>query len=191
MTAAANAWKIACPESALSGFFSPFSQGDTTVKLKHLILLSLASFALGCIALGQQNTSSGGTSTAWVQLAKLSPSDSNAFSIGGSISIAGNVIVIGEDYGQRATVFVMPKGGWENIVQTAILKASDESACGGFGYSVSMSGNTIVVGDPQNYCTGHPGAAYVFVEPAGGWSGTLTETAKLTATDAVSGDEVG
>jgi hypothetical protein len=27
------------------------------------------------------------------------------------------------------------------------------------------------------------GAAYVFVKPAAGWSGTLTESAKLTASD--------
>ena len=159
--------------------------------MKHLLALPLALFGLAVVALGQQGSAASSTPTAWVQLAKLFPSDFNAFNSGTSIAIAGNVIVVGEDYGSRATVFVMPKGGWENMVQTAILRASDETSCGVFGYSVSMSGNTIVVGDPQNYCTGHPGAAYVFVEPAGGWSGTLTETAKLTATDAVSGDAVG
>jgi hypothetical protein len=183
--------KLFASESALSGFFARFFSGGTTVKLKRLLLLPLALFGLAVVAVGQQGSASGSTAAAWVQLGKLSPSDVTAYSSGRSIAIAGNVIVVGDDHGQRATVFVMPKGGWENMVQTAILKASDESSCGVFGNSVSMSGNTIVVGDPQNYCTGHPGAAYVFVEPAGGWSGTLTETAKLTATDAVSGDGVG
>ena len=78
------------------------------------------------------------------------------------------------------------------MVQTATLTASDEQGCGIFGNSVSISGNTIVVGDPAPYCyPGEPGAAYVFVQPAGGWGGTLTQTAKLTASDAATGDGVG
>jgi hypothetical protein len=33
----------------------------------------------------------------------------------------------------------------------------------------------------------HQGSAYVFVKPPGGWAGTLTETAKLTASDGAGG----
>jgi hypothetical protein len=48
---------------------------------------------------------------------------------------------------------------------------------------VAISGNTVLVGAPLNdsrpNAFGLEGAAYVFVEPAGGWAGNLNETAKL------------
>src|SRR5581483_3362066 len=53
-----------------------------------------------------------------------------------------------------------------------------------FGNSVSISGNTIAVGAifaPTNFS--FEGKGYVFVRPASGWSGNLTETAELRASD--------
>src|SRR4029077_13744406 len=91
-------------------------------------------------------------------------------------------------------VYVKPATGWGNMTQVAVLSPSDGAFCDQFGASVSISGNTIVVGAPQNYDVCAPngaGAAYVFVEPAAGWSGTLTEPAKLTASDGVTGDALG
>jgi hypothetical protein len=81
------------------------------------------------------------------------------------------------------------------MTQTAALTPSDGGE--GFGTSVAISGNTIIVGaanasnlnhqTPQNQ---GPGAAYVFVKPASGWK-DMTETAKLTASDGADGDAFG
>jgi hypothetical protein len=69
--------------------------------------------------------------------------------------------------------------------QLAGLTPSDGFSEEAFGYSVAMSGNTIVAGAPA-YGTGQVGKAYVYVKPASGWA-NATETAELTASDGVSG----
>jgi hypothetical protein len=76
-------------------------------------------------------------------------------------------------------------------LKQARLTASDEINGALFGYSVAISGNTLVVGSPEgNVGNIEQGAAYVFVKPAGGWS-NLTENAKLVAPDGVDSDEFG
>ena len=60
------------------------------------------------------------------------------------------------------------------------------------GFSVAISGDTALVGAREDDDVGlAEGSAYVFVEPGGGWSGVLTEDAKLTASDAAAEDEFG
>lgn len=68
----------------------------------------------------------------------------------------------------------------EQKVTAASGAANDE-----FGYSVSISGNTALVGAYKG--NGGTGAAYVFSQSGGVWS----ETAKLVASDAASGDQFG
>ena len=89
------------------------------------------------------------------------------------------------------------------IFEDARLTASDGTANDAFGSNVAVSGDTVVVGafgDDIGSNSGQ-GSAYVFVRPAGGWSGPLQESAKLIASDgeasasfgisvAVSGDTV-
>jgi hypothetical protein len=133
-----------------------------------------------------------------VQLAELTPSTratNDWFGI--SIAISGNTVVVGdfdaniETYG-AVYVYVKPASGWTNMTQVAKLTSSDNGE--GFGTSVAISGNTIVVGaaNTSNFSapTAGPGAAYVFVKPAGGWT-DMTETAKLTASDGQPGDAFG
>ena len=56
---------------------------------------------------------------------------------------------------------------------------------------MSASGDTIVIGAPENNAKGsESGAAYVFVKPSGGWDDT-TQTAKLTASDGAAEDWFG
>ena len=77
------------------------------------------------------------------------------------------------------------------MTQTAKLTASDGAEGDYFGVSVSISGDTVVVGangDDDNGDTS--GSAYVFVKPSAGWS-NMTQTAKLTASDGVEGDYFG
>jgi hypothetical protein len=135
------------------------------------------------------------------QTAKLTDSDKyfdNRF--GHSVSISGGVVVVGAPFADKggklsagaAYVFVEPGGGWMNMTQTATLTASDKHADDNFGHSVAVSDDVVVVGAQYADAggTSDAGAAYVFVEPGGGW-GDMTQTAKLTASDKASDDWFG
>jgi hypothetical protein len=129
-----------------------------------------------------------GESGKWERTAKLLPSDAEtlAYRFGVSVSVSGDIIVVGSDSrstpgGDRvgaAYVFVKPGGGWSGtLAEDARLTAWGAAAFSDFGSSVSVAGSTVVVG--AHGADGERGAAYVFVEPAGGWSGALTQDAKL------------
>jgi hypothetical protein len=120
---------------------------------------------------------------------------------GWSVGISGTTIVVGA-YGQgpssgysapgAAYVFVMPPGGWVNATQNAELTSSDDGGYDDLGWSVAVSGNTVVAG-AWNHTVGAnttQGAVYVFVMPASGWANS-TQTAELTASDGQGGDELG
>ncbi len=115
-------------------------------------------------------------------------------SLGGFVATSGNTVVAGVPQGPygvgAAFVFVEPSNGWHSMAETAILSPSDNTVGDDLG-AVAISGNTIVVGGPQNETVnGEPGAAYVYVKPASGWT-NMTETAKLTASDAKQYDDLG
>jgi hypothetical protein len=79
------------------------------------------------------------------------------------------------------------------MTETAKLTASDAATTWDeFGDQVAMSGDTVVVGAGFVDHTGvtNAGAAYVFEKPSGGWI-TMTETAKLIASDAATNDWFG
>ena len=133
-----------------------------------------------------------------MQLAELTPSTrvTNDW-FGLSVAVSGNTVVVGdfdpniETYG-AVYVYVKPATGWSNMTQVAKLTSSDNGE--GFGVSVAISGNTIVVGAANTSNFDAPaagnGATYVFVEPATGWA-DATESAKLTASDGQPGDAFG
>jgi hypothetical protein len=111
--------------------------------------------------------------------------------VGYGVAIRGDTVVVGApdgtvngNYAQGiAYIFVKPQGGWTNMTETAMLTASDGVAGVGFGKSVAISGNTVLVGAPLGTnSNGGPGTAYVFVRPARGWV-NMTQTAELTASD--------
>ena len=142
----------------------------------------------------------------WSQQAKLKASDAatnDAFGFRG-VSVNGDTVVIGahanndacptflECNSGAAYVFVRPAGGWSDATEDAKLTASDAEKFDSFGVSVSVSGETVVVGAFLDDDAGsNSGSAYVFVRPAGGWLGDLTEDAKMTASDAALGDQFG
>src|SRR5262245_21823419 len=64
------------------------------------------------------------------------------------------------------------------------LTASDAAANDQFGWSVSVSGDTVVVGALGDDNTG---SAYVYVRTGGGW----IQQQKLTASDAAANDRFG
>lgn len=124
------------------------------------------------------------------ETAKLTASDgvaqsyfANGVAISGNTVVAGAPGVSGYPMLGKAYVFVEPAGGWKDMVQTAELVPSDGFSTDLFGFSVSVSKSTVVIGSPADGEGGsNPGGAYLFVEPAGGWT-NMSETAKLTASD--------
>jgi hypothetical protein len=135
------------------------------------------------------------------QTAELTASDGAAGDyLGGSVAVSGNTIVagatthkVGADAKQGAVyVFTRPAGGWTNMTQTAELTASDGAGNDRLGFSVAVSGNTIVAGAVNRKVDGHAyqGAVYLFAMPAGGWA-NRTQTAELTASDGAYNDVLG
>jgi hypothetical protein len=129
------------------------------------------------------------------QVAKLTSSDSGE-GFGTSVAIYGSIIVVGAANASNlnapastpgaAYVFVEPAGGWTNMTETAKLTASDGKPGDAFGNSVSISGNTIGVGAffaTDSSGNSFAGKSYVFERPSNGWTGDLTQTAELTASD--------
>ena len=111
---------------------------------------------------------------------------------GRSVSMDGNTVVVGapgENGGRgRAYVLTLQSGAWS---QVAKLTASDRTSNDEFGYSVSVDGDTVVVGAHRDDDGGlNSGSAYVFTKPANGWA-DATETAKLAASDGAAGDRFG
>src|SRR6266498_896683 len=146
----------------------------------------------------------GGWSGNLTQNAKLTASDgmtSDAFANTG-VALSGDTIVAGtqsDDIGANvdqgsAYVFVKPAGGWSGALsESAKLAASDGAVVDFFGISPAVSGDTIVVGARGDDigANSDQGSAYVFVKPAGGWSGALSESAKLAASDGAPSDFFG
>jgi len=137
------------------------------------------------------------TSKTYTLSAQLSASDAAVGDqFGKSVAIDGDTIVVGaytdDDTGissGSAYVFEKPLSGWTTSTETAKLTASDATTKDYFGFNVSISDDTIVIGaygDDKNL-SADTGSAYVFEKPLSGWT-TSTETAKLTASDASEGD---
>jgi len=125
------------------------------------------------------------------QTATLTASDGTSYAgFGSSVAINGSTVVVGapgsqiQQFGQGAGyVFVEPPVGWQDMTETAKLVAFDPQTAN-LGAATSIEGNTVVLGAPY-YSTDfyqQQGAAYVFVEPTGGWRNSLAR-ARLTASN--------
>ena len=113
---------------------------------------------------------------------------------GASVSISGDTVVVGAPnthWGSTkgaAYVFTVPEGG-ETSVPGSVVLASPRAMEGDiFGFSVAISGDTIVVGAPgegldEQGDRTFKGVAYVFTRPHGGWVSS-SDAARLTAPDA-------
>ena len=129
----------------------------------------------------------------WVRTAELSvPEATVEDSFGISMAADGNTLVVGAQFADSrgrdaglAYVFERRGARWS---QAAVLSASDAAADDQFGLTVSVSGDTIVVGARLADGRGmDAGAAYVFARQDGRWQ----QAGKLTASDAARGDLFG
>ncbi len=157
------------------------------------------------------------TGGSWSQQAYLKASNPEFFDrFGYSVAISGDTLVVGAPFENSsatgvngdqsdnsaansgaAYVFVRTGGTWS---QRAYLKASNTDALDRFGFSVGVSGDTVVVGSPRedsaataingnqsNNSAMDFGAAYVFLRSGGSWS----QQAYLKASNSNAGDEFG
>ena len=140
----------------------------------------------------------GDLSSVWTQHAKLTASDDGVTNaqFGISLSLKIDTIVIGASTHQgigSAYIFTRDTAGdlassWE---QRAVLAAND-STFGMFGYSVSMDGDTVLIGAAGAWNQNVNGAAYVFTrntptDLSSGW----TYRTRLTANDGKVDDRFG
>lgn len=132
----------------------------------------------------------------WRQTAELTVTPNESFDeIGSSVAISGNTIVAGA-FGrdeERGAAYVFERsGGGAGWTQVAQLTASDAAIADRLGYSVALSGNTIVAGAPVHKVGKNPaqGAVYVFEEPISGWA-NHTQTAELTVSGGGDDEELG
>jgi hypothetical protein len=117
----------------------------------------------------------------WTEVEKLTANDGAAYdNFGNGVALSGTTVIVGAPNASvngntaqgAAYVFTESGGSWS---QTQKLLAADGAASNEFGDSVSVQGNTALIGAIQ--LLHGPGAAYVFVNSGGTW----TQTAKLTA----------
>lgn len=123
---------------------------------------------------------------AWAEVARMTANDGTAGDeFGLSLDLEDGTAVFGAvgsnrraDDSGAAYVFEQRGSEW---VQAARLTASDGATGHGFGWSVAVDDDTIVVGAPNHNGAGRrAGAAFVFERRAGVW----TQAAQLTASDA-------
>lgn len=135
---------------------------------------------------------SGGSWLAQAKLMAADPSPGDRF--GFSVALQGDRLVAGayrdgtaaSSGAGSAYVFTRSGGAW---TQQARLEAGDASPMDGFGFSVGLDGDTILVGAwAANGAAGNDtGSAYVFSWNGSGWA----QQAKLTAADAAEEDFFG
>ena len=133
------------------------------------------------------------TGTDWSQQAKIKPSDVAAIdNFGVSVSVFGDTVIVGsyldDDNGTASgSAYVFTRTG-TNWSQQAKIKPSDGSANDLFGYSVSVSRDTVIVGAYRDDNNGdNSGSAYIFTRTGSTWA----QQANITPNDGAAGDEFG
>lgn len=130
----------------------------------------------------------------WVFFQKLTAADAalgNNFGI--SVAIDGTVIAVGANNGDFpgtpdcGKVYIFRDNGASYAYESEVV-ASDRVSLMDFGSSIALSGGTLAVGARFESAGGsNAGAAYVYTNSGPSWS----QVAKLTASDAASGDRFG
>ena len=156
------------------------------------------------IAVGSPSRPEGGVYTfeesggSWTQTGEIYDPEKPANDrFGYSVALSGETLAVGvlgktqsNTLQGEVYVFSNASGHWK---ETAKLTASDAEEKDELGYSVAISGNTIVAGAPDKNKHGAgvegiaAGAAYVFKEQSGTW----TEVEEITPTDFNEGDFFG
>jgi FG-GAP repeat len=148
-------------------------------------------------ALAAEHATRPSSPTAYEQAAKLTASDgAQNDNLGYSVAISGDTIVVGAPNVSSSTgaayLFVRQGTTWGNSTQTAKLLPRNPNTYDNFGYSVGVSGNTVVVGSPRDQATYQlQGTVAVYVRPDAGWPAQMVPTALLTHGSPAYNDQLG
>ena len=132
----------------------------------------------------------------WIQEAKLTASDgSMGDTFGYTVCISGNVVIVGaygdDDQGENAGAAYIYRYDGSTWIEEQKLLASDGGFIDYFGSSVSISGDTAIVGadndDGANNSSWETGAAYIYRYDGSTW----IEEQKLLASDGAGYDYFG
>ncbi len=131
----------------------------------------------------------------WIQQQRLTADDGAATDrFGRSVAISGNTVVVGASFGDiggnaeqgAAYIYVHSGSTWS---QQQKLTANDGAANDFFSFSVTISGDTVVVGSVVDDIGGNidQGSVYVFARNGSTWN----QKQKLTADDGAANDFFG
>ena len=129
----------------------------------------------------------------WGEVKKLGSLDGAAGDLFGyAVAMSVDTIVIGApaDDANRGSVYVFERnaGGGENWGQLKKINASDATTSDKFGFSVAISGETIIVGAPTD--DAGRGSVYVFNRNEGG-ANNWGQSKKIQASDGANDDNLG
>ena len=127
--------------------------------------------------------------TTWTQ--KISTTEGGVNFFGWSVSIYGNTAIVGAylDSSSKGKAYILTTdNNWTTTTSTELI-APDGIAGDRFGYSVSIYGDTAIIGASKGDkdATANTGAAYIFTYDGSNW----TYQAKLNADDATTNDAFG
>ncbi len=180
------------------------SDGAANVDLGESVAVSGTTVVAGAAGaeIGANNdegaayvfTEPGGGWSNETQAAKLTASDGAAnAALGFGVAASGSTVLAGAPQAKvgpnknqgAAYVFTEPGGGWSNETQVAKLTAAGGGSGAYLGVSLALSGTTAIVGAPDADIApaGFKGAAYVFTQPGGGWSGERHQAEVLSAAE--------
>ncbi len=132
------------------------------------------------------------------EAATLTPSDAGAttggaYQFGVSVAVSGSTVFVGSPSDQVGTnpsqgavyAYNEPPGGWAgNLTESAKLTVMGGASYDSLGSSLAASGQTVVAGAPAIVPPdGGISSAYLFTEPASGWTGSVQQTARLEPQD--------
>jgi hypothetical protein len=142
-----------------------------------------------------------GGSDNWGEVVKITASDGEGVDhFGTSVSISNDTVVVGswaDDIGanmDQGSVYIFERnqGGSDNWGEVKKLIASDGEGGAGFGYSVSITGDTLIIGAPGDDIGANiaQGSVYVLERNQGG-ADNWGEVVKIIASDGASADFFG
>ncbi len=134
----------------------------------------------------------------WGQVKKITASDGAAGNwFGSGVALSGDTAVVGAvydddngTYSGSVYIFERDQGGVGNWGEVKKLTASDGAAYDQFGWSLTISGDTVLVGALGSIAGAYTGAVYLFERNHGG-AGNWGEVKKITASDGATGDYFG
>jgi len=163
------------------------------VSVAMLMAMLVCLLCLGVLPVPAQAADFSGASEFKLTLGSAQPLDY----FGYSVAISGDTAVVGacqrdidlNAHRGAAYVFTRSESTWPQQPPGGALIAGDGAAEDFLGYSVAISGDTVVVGAPFHRVGSNElqGSAYVFVRAGTNWS----QQAQLTATDGAAGDAFG